>query len=259
MNLRRFNSAGMAAFSKALAECRESPALEPPLRLLEDEELTSIVTPAISVTAQKFKNRREAAEYLRDLLKPLSEADVTFDAGLWTWLTLFFFDQVCPPRDGKRSVKNSYYYIYEPRSQRYFYRHLLFIAWRIITSAPTINRLLLETSLSSLDQVTDSVLKRLFLTRIPCIYEVLDRIYWDPERRAPRRGITDSKRIRPGNLRYRFPIRIRQLEMTYDLQSLNADQLIELLGAEFEFDKQRTDGTAHVESNGRVSRKLAVK
>ena len=32
---------------------------------------------------------------------------------------------------------------------------------------------------------------------------------------------------------HRFTIRIRQLEKTYDLQSLTADQLIELLGNEF--------------------------
>jgi hypothetical protein len=32
---------------------------------------------------------------------------------------------------------------------------------------------------------------------------------------------------------HRFPIRIRQLEKTYDLVSLTADQLIELLGDEF--------------------------
>ncbi len=43
-----------------------------------------------------------------------------------------------------------------------------------------------------------------------------------------------KERVVPGDLRNRFPIRIRQLKKTYDLLSLNADQLIELLGDEFQ-------------------------
>jgi hypothetical protein len=44
----------------------------------------------------------------------------------------------------------------------------------------------------------------------------------------------DFRNVKPGDLVHRFPIRIRQLEKTYDLVSLTADQLIELLGDEFQ-------------------------
>ena len=75
------------------------------------------------------------------------------------------------------------------------------------------------------DKVTERVMSRLYLTRIPCIFEVLDRLYWDPARGRQRRGITPTD-VRPGDLNHRFPLGIRQLEMTYDLMSLTADQLI---------------------------------
>lgn len=78
-------------------------------------------------------------------------------------------------------------------------------------------------------------MKRLFLTRIPCIFEVLDRVYWDESRARARTGVVQGT-VKPGDLRHRFPIRIRQLEMTYDLFSLIANQLIELLGREFQFE-----------------------
>jgi len=52
-----------------------------------------------------------------------------------------------------------------------------------------------------------------------------------------RAGIVTRETIKPGDLRHRLPIRVRQLERTYDLFSLSADQLIELLGAEFRFEQ----------------------
>ena len=67
-------------------------------------------------------------------------------------------------------------------NSRHFYRHLLFISWQIIQVAPKHNRLFLGSSVSTLDKVTTEVMKRLYLTRIPCIFEVLDRLYWDESR-----------------------------------------------------------------------------
>ena len=49
-------------------------------------------------------------------MKKLNSEEVAVDAGLWTWLTLLFFDSVCPVAHGKRSVKNDYHYIFEPRN-----------------------------------------------------------------------------------------------------------------------------------------------
>ena len=77
-------------------------------------------------------------------------------------------------------------------------------------------------------------MSRLFLTRIPCIFEALDRLYWDEGRGKARAGIVDQKVVKPGDLRHRLPIRVRQLERTYDLFSLTGDQLVELLGEEFQ-------------------------
>jgi hypothetical protein len=71
------------------------------------------------------------------------------------------------------------------------------------------------------------------------MFDLLDRLYWEETQNRPRRGITDM-RERPGNLRHRLPIRIRQLEKTYDLMSLTTDQLLELLGDEFAFARKQS-------------------
>ena len=235
MRLRRFTPPGIEAFEDYLSLCREQPDALPPLGLLEDDGLTEVVASPIEVETMSFTLRRDAVHYLSDKLSALPEEEVRLDAGLWTWLSLFYFDQVCPPMDGKRAVKNSYYYVYEPTNARHFYRHLLFIGWSVQKLDPAYSRLFLAQPLSSLDKFTTEVMKRLFLTRVPCMFEVLDRLYWDAKRERPRRGVVGSTKVTAGDVTHRLPVRIRQLEKTYDLQSLNADQLIELLGREFQF------------------------
>src|SRR5262249_26119326 len=113
--------------------------------------------------------------------------------------------------------------------------------WYVFRVAPLHNRLFLTPPISSLDEVTRIVMGRLYLTRIPCLFEVLDRLYWDDRRKRARSGIVTQERVKSGDLRHRFPICVRQLEKTYDLFSLNADQLIELLGEEFRFNGQDSD------------------
>ncbi|MFM7056784.1 MAG: hypothetical protein ACKO2P_07655 [Planctomycetota bacterium] len=238
MKVRRLNQRGMEAFRQRLSDLRQNSASGVPEEWLEDEWLTEVVQPELQVQRFDLETRRDAATYLSMVLQHLPPEQVATDAGLWTWLSLLFFDSVCPVVDGQRTVRNDYHYVFEPRNSRHFYRHLLFIAWQILRLAPRWNLLFLRGRTSSLDHLTVEVLKRLYLTRIPCIFEVLERLYWDPERRRPRPGVTGS-RMTAGNLTHRLPQRILQLEKNYDLVDLNADQLIELLGEEFWFGRPR--------------------
>ena len=216
-----------------------NPTEEVAQELLESTMLSTEVFPAIDVPRRLFTTKREAAVFLTKLLADIPKQTLIEDQGLWTWLSVYFFDSICPRKGGLVKVRNDYTYIYEAKNMRHFYRHLLFISWRILDISPRYNRLFLDRSVSSLDRLTEEVMKKLYLTRIPCLFEVIDRIYWDPNTNRPRRGVTDSVRVTEGDLTHRFPTKIRQLEKTYDLQSLDADQLLELLGDEFDFNGTR--------------------
>ena len=61
-----------------------------------------------------------------------------------------------------------------------------------------------------------------------------------------------GSRERAGDLTHRLPLRVRPLEMTYDLMSLTADQLIELLGAEFSFAAPRRIRLSPIEIAGDI-------
>jgi hypothetical protein len=233
VKIRQFNRDGLSEFKRFLADARENPRHPVRRELLEDDRLTELIVPAVEVQPRSLPRREDAARCLKDLLKPLGDKAVVRNAGLWSWLTLFFFDEVCPAAGGQRLVKNDYHYLYEPANARHSYRHLLFIAWRVQQVAGSHTQLFLRGPLSTLDKMTSEVFKRLYLLRIRCLFEVLERLYWDAERGRPRSGCVDSQRVRPGDLTHRLPSRIRQLEKTYDLLDMTADQLLELLGDEF--------------------------
>jgi len=235
MEMRRFNSKGIETFREALAICRDDPRADVSTELLSNNELSEVLAPAIDVELRNFATKRHAAVYFHEVLAPIPNQNLLDDAGLWTWLSLFYFDNICPKMNGQRKIRNDYTYVYEAGNMRYFYRHRFFVSWRILDIAPSHNRLLLDSRMSSLDKVTDQVMKRLYLTRIPCFFEVLDKIYWDETAKRSRKGVVDTSRVTAGDLTHRLPTRIRQLEKTYDLQSLTADQLIDLLGKEFQF------------------------
>jgi hypothetical protein len=190
--------------------------------------------PRIEFEERAFATRTEAARYFSDKLEPMPEAAVSANRGLWTWLSLFYFDAVCPASAGRRTVRSTEFYVYDPSYAHRAYYHLLYVPWRVMRLAPDHSRLFLSGPVHQQNEVTREVMKRLYLLRIPCIFEVLDRLYWDERTGKPRRGIVSKERVKPGDLRNRFPVRIRQLEKTYDLVSLTADQLIELLGEEFQ-------------------------
>ncbi|KAA5543064.1 hypothetical protein FYK55_12295 [Roseiconus nitratireducens] len=239
--LKSFNSSGIEAFCKFLQSQRENA--EGPTRdeLLEDGSLIEETGFGIDIENRTFRTRRDAANYFHDRFRSISAEQLRRDAGLWSWLSLYYFDQVCPVADGCRRIRNDYTYVYMPNQSIYYYRHLLFIAWYVRFVTPKHNRLFLDTSLHRLDKFTTEVMKRLYLTRIPCVFEVLDRLYWDTSEDGPRKGVITPNRMVAGDLMHRFPTRIRQLEKTYDLLSLTADQLIELLGKEFSrFDRLST-------------------
>lgn len=139
---------------------------------------------------------------------------------------------------GKRKINSDYYYIFEPKNSRHVYRHLLFLAWNVSRVAKDHNRIFMCGSVHKLDKATSEIMKSLYLTRIPCIFETIDRLYWDDIKKGPRTGRVGQQE-KPGDLMYRLPVRMRQLEKTYDLYSLTADKLIQLLGKEFQFDDMK--------------------
>lgn len=241
MLLRRLNDRGIEVFRQNLAACRLQPEMDISdwRKLLEDKKHTEIYPGSLEVEPKTFTWRREAAEYLHKLFQDVPSMDLELDAGVWSWLSLYYFDSVCPKGlSGRRVLADSSYLLYTGKNemaQREKYRHFLFSSWNILRIFPEHNRIWLDSSVSTLTAIFNEVFKRLVFLRIPCMGEVIEKLYWDSATGKLRPDIinTNKTKIRKGDLTTRLPACLRQLELTYDLQILSADALITLLGEEF--------------------------
>ena len=231
--LRRFNTEGIAEFVRRIEMLRAGGAAEIDDAFVTDAKLTEPVVPEVPIERPAFKTKRDAGAYLSERTRAARAVHGDDDRGLWTWLSAWHWDAVCPTReDGSRKVLAPYSYIFGHLFAKRKTQHLLAVAVRLFDAA-TNSRLLLDTPVNSLTSLVEQVSTRLSMTRIRGFFDLLDLLYFDPRTGKAKPGVVDARTVRPGDLRHRLTARIRQLEVTYDLTNLNAEQLLNLLGDEF--------------------------
>lgn len=126
MKLRRFNVDGVTTFANYRSRLALEPTLAPPMELLEDPALTELVPGEIEVPKRSFTNRLEAGKFLNELLDGARIHLPERDKGLWAWLTLFYFDEVCPADGhGRRNPRDEARLVPILDNFQRFYRHLL--------------------------------------------------------------------------------------------------------------------------------------
>jgi hypothetical protein len=233
-SLRSLTSFGIGNFASYLNALRKDPILDPPFELLNDPAASESLTQEISIEHQaQFDTKLRAATYLKATLATLDPATLFLNSGLWSWLALFFFDNLCPKDDGRRKPVADSHYILDPLNHKRRYRHLLATPLQIMLAIPDFNRIFLNADLSHHGDLIEQTMSRLYLIRIPAVREAIDILYYDKTREQAKRGII-NKTPRRGDLRNRFVRRIQQLSLTFDLGSMDGGQLVSVLGQEFE-------------------------
>lgn len=230
--LRRFKDSGIAEFVRRIETLRSGGQAEIDDAFVADPQLTEPIVPEVPIERPAFKTKRDAGVYLSERTQAVRAVLGDDDRGLWTWLSAWHWDAVCPVRDGgRRKVLNPLSYVFGYGFAKRQNQHLLAAATHVFELFPD-SRVLLSGPVYSLTQAAHEVLTRLSLMRMRGIADLLDVLYWDQDHRRVKRGVVDNT-PRPGDLRNRLPARIRQLEVTHDLTNLSAEQLLNLLGDEF--------------------------
>ena len=262
MRLSRFNGQGVLRFREWLAEARRQPDAAPPYELLQDAELVEPVPGGLDIDipdaatwwrqsdVEWIRKLRVAEELQRVLDAALCES-IYSDQGLWAWLSLCFIDVLTVDAAGQRKLQNKdYYYILDvgveagekPR-RRYPYRHQLCTPYRVVSELGAGARFLLGADVRRHGEAVEQLLGRLRVLRIPAVVDVVTMLYYDPASPSGlKKGCMNKARKRKGKvsisqsggLRDRFPMQVRRLQRNYDLYSIDAKRLSELLGSEFE-------------------------
>lgn len=232
MNIRRFNSAGLEHFGRLLNDLRQTPSLAVPREWLEDDTLTDRLGTDIAVDDRHFPRRFEAAAYLYERIHGRVH-EPERDAGLWAWLTLFYFDQVCPPRSSGRRIASTDSYIPLVANKRRYYRHLLlgpFTVFAAYVDWPSSAEFVLH---SPLKVATDEVYRLLVegpLIHFAPVVETATTLYWDRTRRERRWGQGAKT---SGGMR-RFVRVSQQLDRTFDFGVISTQGLLSMLPREFD-------------------------
>lgn len=226
---------GIDRFRSYLAELREGSSADPPRDLLDDPAASAPFEPERMVDTSIPETRLEAARCLDSVFGGIT--GVEEHVGLWTWLSLLYFDVVCPRRpDGGRSPGRDYRHVLEP-GYRAGHRHLLAGPFLVYHLHGEEGRLLLSSRLHRENVFHHELASRQVFISNPSIIRAASLLYLDRRKGTPRRGGADPKRG-PGTLR-RFVDLLQQMDVNYDLYSMDAEAILELLPEEFDSWKRR--------------------
>ena len=233
--IRKLTEKGIAAYKDYLAQLRKDPAAPPPFHLLTDPVASAGIGTDIRIEQKPFRTRLELARYLNDIFSPVPVDDLETDRHLWTWMSLFFLDQVCPiEKTGIRKPGRDYRHILEPGYPN-GHRHLLagaYLVYTVYDLGDSLSRLLLWTRLNVESNFHHELASRQTLITNRGILEAAHLLYFSDTDGKSKRGSLQKKRG-PGTL-LRFIDVIQQLDLTYDLYSMSGREILKLLPPEFD-------------------------
>jgi len=232
--IRKFTDEGIEQFRTYLDELKEGTISPPPFHILNDPVTSKPVNDGIQIENREFATRLELAQYLDDALSEFESDSIETDVYLWSWLSLFYFDQVCPvQKDGLRKPGRDYRHILEPGYPN-GHRHLLcgpHMVFSVYGLGADLSKLLLCTSIPIENKFHHELSVRQSLITNRGIIEAVHSLYYEEAADKPKRG-AQVRKIAPGSF-YRFIDIIQQLDLNYDLYSMSGEKVLDLLPPEF--------------------------
>ena len=227
--VRAFNTVGIDQFRGYLQTLRSGASAEPPWSLLHDPSCTVELSARAEIDTREFASRWGAGEYLVKQLAALPPADVENHRGLWAWLSLLYFDQVCPARPARKPGQD---YRHVPDfTFRYRYRHLLYGPYAVYRRHRGHAILVLYGPLHREPALYHEITSRIDLIASRGVIEALNALYLDRKKGGPKRGAQAA--VQPGTVR-RFVHMLQQLDVTYDIYGISGKEILDLLPPEFD-------------------------
>jgi len=227
--LRSLNARGIEELGRFLQNIRDGAEFHANPAILYADDTSIRLPRTIEIEPRSFASKFAAAEYLAQVLG--DSVASTGDPGLWSWLALFYFDQLSPvDAQGTRRPRENYHYI--PSSEGWHKdRHLLAGPCKLFVLHRRNARLLLHPPVHQHGAfIYDLGFRRDLITNRGLI-EAIDLLYWDTKRNRPKRGATTTSRA--GNLRRLITV-VQQLDFNYDLYGMRAEEILALLPPEFD-------------------------
>jgi hypothetical protein len=236
--LRKLNEAGTAAFASYIEALKSGDTSPPPVQLLTDPSTSAPMPGGAVLDLQKFSTRGDLGNYLVSALKSVPQAELDHNPDVWNWLALFYFDEICPAKaSGKRKVGAVARYLLpsvaKGRMHAFrYYRHLVAGPYRVARQHPGGAKVLQVSPPSIFSDLNEQIASRQELAPNRAVVGAMDLLYFDASTSKPKRGAGTNTR-KPGTMRRLIDV-LDQLDLTYDLGALTAEELLEILPPEFD-------------------------
>jgi len=190
--LKSFNQNGIDRAHAFLDWIAVNPGSEPDLNFLNDESLIEKKFDIEFNPKKQFSSRLKLAKYV---YKHLAEGEIETperNKGLWVWLSLLYFDQLCPPNSkGLRKPGERARWIPDLTSWKRYYRHLVVGPYRIYAAhkeEPELLSAILANEPSKSGDLYEQIASRQQLITNRNVVETINRLYFDPEKGKLKRG-----------------------------------------------------------------------
>jgi hypothetical protein len=234
--LRRLNDAGIARFEQYLTVLRGGGTAHPPTDALTTPEHSDTLGVEVEVEDRDFATRLDWAKYIDEKLGK-GMKNVERDVGLWAWLALFHVKRLLPSKkNGRRLVGEAALWIPNTRDFRKRYRHLLVGPYRIYRAHrvnPEDALILLGGPFGSHGEVVEQFASRLNLVTNRELIKAATALYWDKQAGDIKTGAASNNRT-PGSSARLAGIILPQFDLTWDLFSMTAEGILDLLPKEFD-------------------------
>ena len=232
-----FTPEGLQVARNYLHAIRTSGWMPLPSGLLSDHTYSQPVEPEVYVESRPFANRREAGQYLEERLEPLGTVRVAGNAYLWSWLGIFYLEQMVQDKTRRSGEYTERAYLVDPQSNatREYSHHRLMMAYDIWTQHREDAWFMLNEPVVSLGQFTLRLVSAPEVFRSEGVVPLAHTLYADKasgKLRARALGQTRAE-ASAGSLPRLVDV-LNQLSLTYDVYGMTAEQLLDLLPPEFD-------------------------
>lgn len=205
---------------------RKSTVVPVPSGILEMAEPTDYELPSV---APGFPDKFAIGRFCCSLIPDADYEKARSDVEMWTWLAARYFDEITK---GRTKIKEPRAYIASIDYQE-FYRHLILGPYFIYFGSREVDgpsRVLLYDEPTTMNEVFVQFGSYQTLFQNTELQKLVDRIYFDTRRRRIKRGAGGKT----GGAPRRFMAFLRQIELNYDLESITAESMWEMLPREFD-------------------------
>lgn len=230
MKLRKLNDLGLSEFDSFIKKLRAGTDLNIPSYLLDGDEYSEAVDLDVLVDDDRYFNSRyEIGSYLVELFDQSDVQKYMGDPGFWSWFALFWFDQLCPKTNGKRTIDDVPNYILSRDFGRR-QRHVVSTTYQLVQLYGDKVKFMLAKPPNVRGELTEQLMGTQGTLFSKGVMLLASQLYTDPGTGQFKRGAAGKG---AGSAR-RYATLLNQLRLTFDIFSTAKGELEELLPKEFD-------------------------